>query len=239
MKEKTGEAESSLGITAFSFSPSLYHVLGAPLRCWGQQRSQKALEKNLHRRGPFRVVPKVSPIPNQATGAERPLRSSFVLSWLCLGGGSLFFAGSAQVGDHAILEVGSDSFQRLCRCDCVSPAFITGKTEPPEQPDFADLHSPWERGKGGELSLLRVYRGFPSSPVVKNPTSNVGHSGLIPDQGTKIPHAMGQLRLCTMPREAHALQQWPSAAQIQSVSWHCEERFVHIGSSILRSGPVR
>ena len=111
------------------------------------------------------------------------------------------------MGDHAILEVGSDSFQRLCRCDCVSPAFITGKTEPPEQPDFADLHSPWERGKGGELSLLRVYRGFPSSPVVKNPTSNVGHSGLIPDQGTKIPHAMGQLRLCTMPREAHALQQ--------------------------------
>ena len=63
------------------------------------------------------------------------------------------------MGDHAALEAGSDSFQRLCRCDCVSPAFINGKTEPPEQPDFTDLCSPWERGKGGELSLLRVYRG--------------------------------------------------------------------------------
>ena len=53
----------------------------------------------------------------------------------------------------------------------------------------------------------RVYRGFPSSPVVKNPTSNVGHSGLIPDQGTKIPRAMRQL--CTTTREVHALQQRP------------------------------
>ena len=80
----------------------------------------------------------------------------------------------------------------------------------------------------------RVYRGFPSCPVVKNPTSNVGHSGLIPDQRTEIPHAMGHAT-----REVHALQQWPSAAQIKSVSWHCEERFVHIGSSVLHSGPVR
>ena len=65
--------------------PSLHHVLDVTLRCWGPQRSQKALEKNLHKRGPFQVVPKVSPIPNQATGAERPLRSSFVLCQLCWG----------------------------------------------------------------------------------------------------------------------------------------------------------
>ena len=30
-------------------------------------------------------------------------------------------------------------------------------------------------------------------PVVKNPPSNAGDAGSIPGQGTKIPHAAGQL----------------------------------------------
>ena len=38
-----------------------------------------------------------------------------------------------------------------------------------------------------------VLRGFPGGPVVKNPSSNAGDAGLIPGQGTKIPHAAGQL----------------------------------------------
>ena len=38
---------------------------------------------------------------------------------------------------------------------------------------------------------------FPGGPVVKNPPANVRDEGLIPGQGTKIPHAMGQLSLCT------------------------------------------
>ena len=33
---------------------------------------------------------------------------------------------------------------------------------------------------------------FPGGPVVKNP-SNAGDAGSIPGQGTKMPHAMGQL----------------------------------------------
>ena len=33
--------------------------------------------------------------------------------------------------------------------------------------------------------------------MVKNLPSNVGDMGLIPGQGTKIPHALGQLSLCT------------------------------------------
>ena len=37
-------------------------------------------------------------------------------------------------------------------------------------------------------------RDFPGGPVVKNPPSNAGDAGLIPGQGTKIPHAAGQLR---------------------------------------------
>ena len=32
---------------------------------------------------------------------------------------------------------------------------------------------------------------FPGGPAVKNPPSNAGDEGLIPGQGTKIPHAIG------------------------------------------------
>ena len=35
---------------------------------------------------------------------------------------------------------------------------------------------------------------FPGGPVVKNTPSNAGDMGLIPGWGTKIPHALGQLR---------------------------------------------
>ena len=54
--------------------------------------------------------------------------------------------------------------------------------------------------------------GFPGGPVVKNPPCNVGDVGLIPGQGTKIPHAVGQLSLCATTAEpacsrAHAPQQ--------------------------------
>ena len=36
-------------------------------------------------------------------------------------------------------------------------------------------------------------RDFPGGPVVKNPPFNAGDVGSIPGQGTKIPHAAGQL----------------------------------------------
>ena len=32
--------------------------------------------------------------------------------------------------------------------------------------------------------------------MVKNPVSNAGDMGLSPGRGTKIPHAVGKLRLC-------------------------------------------
>ena len=38
-------------------------------------------------------------------------------------------------------------------------------------------------------------RDFPGGPVVKNLPSNAGDTGLIPGQGTKVPHATGQLSL--------------------------------------------
>ena len=37
-------------------------------------------------------------------------------------------------------------------------------------------------------------RDFPGGPVVKNPPTNAEDTGSIPGQGTKIPHALEQLR---------------------------------------------
>ena len=42
---------------------------------------------------------------------------------------------------------------------------------------------------------------FPGGPVVKNLPSNAGDVGLIPDWGTKIPHATGQLSPCATTTE--------------------------------------
>ena len=46
---------------------------------------------------------------------------------------------------------------------------------------------------------------FPSGPVVKNLPANTGDMGSIPGLGTRIPHAAGQLSLCTITIEARAL----------------------------------
>ena len=48
---------------------------------------------------------------------------------------------------------------------------------------------------------LAVFRDFPGGPVVKNPPSNAGDAGLIPGQGTKLPHATGQLSPCAATTE--------------------------------------
>ena len=49
-------------------------------------------------------------------------------------------------------------------------------------------------------SLLMYFQNgkcgdFPGGPVVKNLPCNAGDAGLIPGQGTKIPHALRQLSL--------------------------------------------
>ena len=69
----------------------------------------------------------------------------------------------------------------------------------------------WRKGKGKKWRahskiVLEVerrkqtqdwLRDFLGGPVVKNSISNAGHEGLIPSQGTRIPHAMGQISLHT------------------------------------------
>ena len=44
-------------------------------------------------------------------------------------------------------------------------------------------------------------RDFPGGPVVKNPPSSARDAGLILGQGTKIPHALGQLNPHTTTTE--------------------------------------
>ena len=58
-----------------------------------------------------------------------------------------------------------------------------------------------------------MFRDFPGGPVVKNQPYNAGNVGSIPGQGTKIPHAVGQLsphtttpKLACLNDRAHMLQ---------------------------------
>ena len=47
-----------------------------------------------------------------------------------------------------------------------------------------------------EETSKQTNRDFPGGPVVKNLPYNAGDTGSIPGQGTKIPHAVGQLNPC-------------------------------------------
>ena len=42
---------------------------------------------------------------------------------------------------------------------------------------------------------------FPGDPVVGSPSFRAGNAGLIPGQGTKIPHTAGQLSLSTSGKD--------------------------------------
>ena len=55
--------------------------------------------------------------------------------------------------------------------------------------------------------IEQMGRDFPGGPVVKNLPSNAGDVGSIPGRGTKIPHAVGQLSLCTTTTEPTRLNQ--------------------------------
>ena len=62
-------------------------------------------------------------------------------------------------------------------------------------------------------------RDFPAGPVVKNPPSNAGHVGSIPGQGTKIPHATGQLSPHTATKKIpHAATKTPMQPKVNKKS---------------------
>ena len=63
------------------------------------------------------------------------------------------------------------------------------------------------------------HEDFPGGPVVKNLPCNVGDSGSIPGQGTKIPHTLEQLSQC-----ANYLFQEPQlesqCTAMKDLAWH-------------------
>ena len=58
---------------------------------------------------------------------------------------------------------------------------------------------------GGTAFIDFIARLLPGGPVVKNLACSAGDAGLIPGWGTKIPHAVEQLKLCATAR-VHVLQ---------------------------------
>ena len=52
--------------------------------------------------------------------------------------------------------------------------------------------------------------------MVKNPPSNAGEAGSIPGQGTKIPHAVGQLSPCATTTKLARLSQRAPRLKLQS-----------------------
>ena len=69
----------------------------------------------------------------------------------------------------------------------------------------------WRKESSGEtdtavkdantFSKKASHRDFPCGPLVKNPLSSAGNPGSITGLGTKIPHASGELNLCTATTE--------------------------------------
>ena len=56
-----------------------------------------------------------------------------------------------------------------------------------------------------------ISQDIPGGPVVENLTSNAEEAGSIPDQGTKIPHAVGQLSPCHLEPVLHNKRNWRTA----------------------------
>ena len=69
-----------------------------------------------------------------------------------------------------------------------------------------------EQQAGKEKDIFRGWRhrNFPGGPVVKNLPPNARDKGSSPGQGTKIPHALGQLSLYATTTELmhHNKRSW-------------------------------
>ena len=72
------------------------------------------------------------------------------------------------------------------------------------------LHATRQTAAALQTQLLSAHskskiwkRDFPGCPLVENPPCNAGEEGSIPSQGTKIPHAPGQLSPYTPTEPTH------------------------------------
>ena len=77
----------------------------------------------------------------------------------------------------------------------ISPVYTAGQTVGTEP------HSEWSNQKYIFRSCA-LFSRLDHGPVVKNLTSNAEDAGSIPGQGTKIPHATGQLSLHAKTRQS-------------------------------------
>ena len=91
---------------------------------------------------------------------------------------------------------------------------------------FGRLHSDQEA-----LSFKSIVGTFPGVPLVKNSPSNARDLSSIPGQGSKSPHAMGQLSTCATTRQKPA---W-HVEDPRCFSEHCRCQ-VHICTHILEKG---
>ena len=78
--------------------------------------------------------------------------------------------------DPSLLPLASGSSGHSLVCDSIAPTFI------------------WH------------CRDFPGGPVVKNSPSNAGYVRFSPGQGTKIPHAAGQLSSRALEPVRHTIE---------------------------------
>ena len=68
---------------------------------------------------------------------------------------------------------------------------------------------------------MHTFRDFPGGPVVKNPPPNAGDAGSIPGQGTRIPHAVGQLSpRATNYYRAHTLRSASATTRERKAARH-------------------
>ena len=86
-----------------------------------------------------------------------------------------------------------------------TPAFLPGESR-----GWRSLagYSPCGRKESDMTESLSV-----GGLVIKNPPSNAGDAGLIPDQGTKIPPALGQLILLLQGKDPVCCSEDPATAK--------------------------
>lgn len=68
--------------------------------------------------------------------------------------------------------------------------------ETPRDKNLEDKRTAAETAPGshrGQRSRARGHRDFPGGPLAKSRPCSAGHVGTIAGQGTRIPHAIGQL----------------------------------------------
>ena len=79
---------------------------------------------------------------------------------------------------------------------------FTVQSSPSIKQQIMQVRQGLRHGKSKNMSFLGFNsRDFPGGPVVKNLLCKAGDVGLIPGEGTKIPHASKQLRLPILTTE--------------------------------------